>query len=75
MNSITNSYSFGKCNHTQKELNYMKMHQKGVHYYYDKEHTKIIQGVYASNKSKLIKYGTKIEKMPYKITESSVSFK
>ena len=75
MNSITNSHSFGRCIHTQKELNNMKMHQKGVHYYYDKDYTKIIQGVYASNKSKLIKYGTKIEKMPYKITDNSVSFK
>ena len=53
----------------------MTMYQKGVHKYYDKDNTKIIQGVYASNKSKLIKYGTKIEKMPYKITDSSVSFK
>ena len=75
MNSITNSHSFGKCIHTQKEINNMKMYQKGVHYYYDKDYTKIIQGVYASNKSKLIKYGTKIEKMPYKITDNSVSFK
>ena len=53
----------------------MKMYQKGVHYYYDKDYRKIIQGVYASNKSKLIKYGTKIEKMPYKITDNSVTFK
>ena len=75
MNSITNAHSFNKCSHSQKELNNMRLYQKGVHYFYDKEYTKIIQGVYASNKSKLIKYGTKIEKMPYKITDSSVSFK
>ena len=70
MNSIDDIEVFDICPHTPKEINKMKMYANKVdnYYYYDKECTKKIKGVFKSKKAKIIKNGTSIEISPYMIT-------
>lgn len=69
MKQVDDITTFGLCEHTQKELDKMKLYtnDNDVYYYYDKECTKKIKGLYKSKKSKIIKGGTIIQEQPYKI--------
>lgn len=69
MKRVDDITTFGLCKHTQKELDKMKIYTKDddVYYYYDKECTKKIIGLYKSKKAKIIKGGTIISEQPYKI--------
>lgn len=69
MKQVDDISTFALCEHSQKELNKMKLYTKDddVYYYYDKECTKKIKGLFKSKKSKIIKGGTIIQEQPYKI--------
>lgn len=61
--------TFTVCKHEPKDLNKMNIYtnDKDIYYYYDKECTKKIGGMYKSKKAKIIKNGTIILEQPYKI--------
>ena len=63
---------FDNCKHTSKELSKMTYYTKkdSIYYYYDKECTKKIVGLFKSKKAKQVKGGTLILETPYMLTEA-----
>lgn len=63
---------FDNCKHSSKELSKMKYYTKkdSIYYYYDKECTKKIIGLFKSKKAKQVRGGTLILETPYMLTDS-----
>ena len=63
---------FENCDHSSKELSKMEYFTKkdSIYYYYDKECTKKIKGLFKSKKAKQVKGGTLILETPYMLTDS-----
>lgn len=63
---------FENCKHSSKELSKMEIHSKkdSIYYYYDKECTKKIKGLFKSKKAKQVKGGTLILETPYMLSDS-----
>ena len=45
--------------------------ENDIYYYKDEQHTQPIKGLFKSKKSKIVRYGTDIQKQPYMITKNN----
>lgn len=66
---------FENCPHSSKELSKMEYFTKkdSIYYYYDKECTKKIKGLFKSKKAKQVKGGTLILETPYMLSDGYYS--
>lgn len=72
MKQIDDIKTFTTCPHNSKELKKLEKFSKDdIYYYYDKECTKRIPGLFRSSKSKIVPGGTLILEQPYQLTQNS----
>ncbi len=75
MKQVDDLEVFDNCKHSNKELSKMAYYTKNdsIYYYYDKECTKKIKGLFKSKKAKQVKGGTLILETPYMLSDSYYS--
>ena len=71
MKQVDDLEVFDNCKHSNKELSNMEYYTKkdSIYYYYDKECTKKIVGLFKSKKAKQVKGGTLILETPYMLSD------
>lgn len=72
MKQVDDIQMFDNCVHSSNELKNMKLYTKddSIYYYYDKECSKKIVGLFKSKKAKQVKGGTLILEIPYMLSNS-----